>query len=189
MELWVKIALSIGHISWEDNLLGKLHPLHSETFTNEEEVEWDVGKPCIITLSTPWDILESSLLWFIWCQKCEQDLRERQVGTVAWRELHKFKRFIIKRKFLVEKFKLVRMQGSVFCKDVGSFQWQIVPNRFVIPNHLVDQRMGLLFHRNIQMFNNQVNSSNSNFHSHEEMDHRSPTLQNFQPYLKDQEYE
>ncbi len=52
-ELWVRIAFSIGHSSWENNLLGKLHPLHSETFTNEEEVEWDVGKPCIITLSTP----------------------------------------------------------------------------------------------------------------------------------------
>jgi hypothetical protein len=42
---------------------------------------------------------------------------------VAWRELHKFKRFIVKQKLLVEKLKLVWMQGSLFCKDVGSFQW------------------------------------------------------------------
>ncbi len=95
-------------------MLRKLHLLHSETFTNEKEVEWDGGKPCIITLSTPWDIFESFLLWFIWCQKCEQDLRERQVGMVTWIELHIFKRFIVKQELLVEKLKLVWTQGGLF---------------------------------------------------------------------------
>jgi hypothetical protein len=41
--------------------LGELQPPHSE-ITIEEEIEWDIGKSYIITLSTPWDILKSSLL-------------------------------------------------------------------------------------------------------------------------------
>jgi hypothetical protein len=35
--------------------------------------------------------------------------------------------------------------------------------------------MGILFQLQIQMFNNQVNSSNSNFHLVKKIDYRSPT--------------
>jgi hypothetical protein len=31
----------------------------------EEEFEWEVGKLCNISMKTLWDILISSLLWFI----------------------------------------------------------------------------------------------------------------------------
>jgi hypothetical protein len=63
-ELRVRYALLARHSSWEDILLGELQPPCSEV-TNEEEIEWDIGKSYIITLSTPWDIFKSFLLWFI----------------------------------------------------------------------------------------------------------------------------
>jgi hypothetical protein len=65
-ELKVRYVLLAKHSSWEDVLLGQLQPPLSEV-TNEKEIEWDISKSCIITLLTPWDILKSFLLWFIWC--------------------------------------------------------------------------------------------------------------------------
>jgi hypothetical protein len=40
------------------------------------KMEWAIGKQCFISKWTPWDILRSSLLSFLSCQKCEYDLRE-----------------------------------------------------------------------------------------------------------------
>jgi hypothetical protein len=73
-ELKVTYAFFARHSSLDDILLGKLHSSCHEG-TNEEEIQWVIGKSCIIMLSIPWDILRS-LLWFIWCQKCEKDLKE-----------------------------------------------------------------------------------------------------------------
>jgi hypothetical protein len=63
-ELRVRYAILARHSSWEDILLGELQPPCNE-ITNEEEIEWDIGKSYIITLSIPWDIFKSFLLWFI----------------------------------------------------------------------------------------------------------------------------
>jgi hypothetical protein len=54
---------------WEEILLGELHQPRNELV--DEEKKWDVGKPSIISMKIPCDILKSSLLWFIWCQKCK----------------------------------------------------------------------------------------------------------------------
>jgi hypothetical protein len=63
-EFRVTYVFMARHNSWEDILLGDFQPPHSEV-TNEEEIEWDISKSYIISLSIPWDILRSSLLWFI----------------------------------------------------------------------------------------------------------------------------
>jgi hypothetical protein len=104
-ELKVTYALFAIGSSLEDVLLAKLHSPCREG-PNEEEIQWVIGKFCNVMLSIPWDIFKS-LLWFIWSQKCEQDLKEGhfhlsivmfwtwqttiKVGIVAWKELHKFK--------------------------------------------------------------------------------------------------
>ncbi len=73
-ELKVTYALFARHSSLEDILLGELHSPCREG-TNEKEIQWVIGKSCIVMFSIPWDILKY-LSWFIWCQKCEQDLKE-----------------------------------------------------------------------------------------------------------------
>jgi hypothetical protein len=51
-----------------------------------------------------------------------------QVEMVAWKKVHRFKRSIGKQEFLVVKFKKVWTHGGLLCKDIRTFQWQIVPN-------------------------------------------------------------
>jgi hypothetical protein len=48
----------------------------------EENMEWDIMNPNIISMRIPWDILKSYLWWFIWCQKCDYDIIEG-VATLA----------------------------------------------------------------------------------------------------------
>jgi hypothetical protein len=92
-----------------------------------------VGKLCNFLVKTPWDIFRFSLIWFIWCQKCEYDLREGQfhvgvalfrawqttiqVGMATWKELHKQIRFVKTLDNLICEFKQVWTQGNLLCKD------------------------------------------------------------------------
>jgi hypothetical protein len=101
----------------------------------------------------------------------------------TWRELHRFKRSIDKHKPLVVKFKKVWAHGCLFCKDISTLLWQIVPNRFFFPKHMVDYRMGLFICPEVQMHNNQDIGSNSNSHGVEEIGHKNPTSENYQPSL------
>jgi hypothetical protein len=163
----------------------------------DEKMEWDVGKPYIISMRTPWDIFKSSLLWFIWCQKCEQDLRKWHfhlgiilfrswqttvhVGMVAWKELHGFKKSNRKQKKLVAKFKKVWTQGGLFYKNSGRLHWQIMLNSYYIPKHMVDHRSGLLIRPLVQVFSVHESNTNNNSLRDDEKLQRSPTPQSFQP--------
>ncbi len=109
-ELRVRYALLVGHSSWEDILLGELQPPRNEV-TIKKEIEWDIGKSCISTLTTPWDVFRSSLLIHLvskmWArlERWTFSLRYHyfwawqttiQMGMATCRELHRFKRSINK---------------------------------------------------------------------------------------------
>ncbi len=160
-------------------------------------MEWDVDKPYTISTKTPWDILKSSLLWFICCQKCEHDLREGrfhlgrtlfrswqtivQIGMAAWKELHRFKRSNRKQEELVVEFKKIWTQGGLVYKNSSRLQWQIMLNSYYLPKHMVDHRFRLLIRPLVQVFSVHENSTNNNSLKDDEKLQKSPTPQSFQP--------
>ncbi len=51
-------------------------------------------------------------------------------------------------------------QGKVFCKDFGVLQWQILLNKYFLPKHMVDRRVGLIGKQHVQVFN-EISSNSS----------------------------
>jgi hypothetical protein len=142
-------------------------------------------------------ILRSSLLWFIWCQKCKHDCKEGhfhlgitlfrfwqttiQTCMAAWKELHRFKRSDRKQEELVANLKKLWTQGGLLCRDSSRLQWQIVSNNYYLPGHMANHRFGLLIRPSVQVFSVHESSTNINSLRDEKKLQRSPTPQSFQP--------
>jgi len=58
---------------------------------------------------------------------------KKQVRIIA--KLHKFFKSIEKCEKMIIQFKKVWRQGGLLCKELGSFQWQIIPNMYYLPKH------------------------------------------------------
>jgi hypothetical protein len=43
---------------------------------------------------------------------------------------------------MIIQFKKVWRQGGLLCKELGSFQWQIIPNMYYLPKHMANHRLG-----------------------------------------------
>ncbi len=186
-EIRVRSSLPPKFDSWEDILLGEVP--QPQNVVAKNEFEWNVGKLCNFLVRTPWDILKFSLLWFIWCQKCERDLKEGQfhlgvaffwawqitiqVGIVAWKELHKHKRFVEKLDNLICEFK----QGWIyFVRTMGSFISKSY-NKYFLPKHMVDHRVGLTIKQHVQASNKQNNIPTMEDTIGEHVDGRHQTFQ------------
>jgi hypothetical protein len=73
---------------------------------------------------------------------------------------------------MIIQFKKVWRQGGIFCKELGSFQWQIVPNMYYLPKHMAIHRLGFFIQP-------QNNSNKSDVFHDEEGAHKSPTPQSY----------
>lgn len=62
--------------SWEEVLFGSLGaPVAAGGDTTTDGEDWDTGTPCQVNSETPWNMLRYALIWSIWCQHCDFDLR------------------------------------------------------------------------------------------------------------------
>jgi hypothetical protein len=62
-------------------------PRLPERERSDSDTLWDVGQSYTINPSTPWDIIRCALLWYIWCQHCEHDLRRGtfHIGIILYK--------------------------------------------------------------------------------------------------------
>lgn len=148
-----KAGLQPGLMTWEEVLYGDLGtPNTPGRGVQDTDTLWDAGQPCSINVSTPWNIIRHALLWYIWCQHCEHDMRDGafhigialfrawqvtvQVGMGAWRELQKNrrKRNPEKHSAMEQLFLLIWCQANLFCSNqAGKPQWNPAPNHEFLP--------------------------------------------------------
>lgn len=131
--------------NWEETLMGKALSTTPQTY--KEEIPWRAKKAFMITSNTPWDMLCTNLLWFIWTQKCNHNFREEvfslasalhsawqttiQIGMATWYEIEKFrdKRNQQKQAHLEDSFINIWTEGEIFSsKRNGSLQWRFTPD-------------------------------------------------------------
>jgi hypothetical protein len=115
----------------------------------------------------PWEILRACLLWFLWCQKCEFDLRNGdfhirvalylawqqtiQIGMGQWYELTKYngdREKSNKQQQKEEEFLVTWSYGGVFCSTDRDIRWHIAPHREFLSRDLANRyrsfRLGLI---------------------------------------------
>jgi hypothetical protein len=77
-----------GKETWDLILYGDIgRPLPLGRQPQDEEILWEGGQKCSISSNTPWNLIRQALIWYIWCQHCEHDLREGifHIGTVLYK--------------------------------------------------------------------------------------------------------
>lgn len=79
--LLIKAKYNMPLFNWHDILYGNLgrplaRGLDPDPRDPDEDITWDAGTSCTINSGTPWMVIRYALLWYLWCQHCEHDLRE-----------------------------------------------------------------------------------------------------------------
>ena len=126
-----KANLEANIDSWIDIVVGKF-PINNKT-TYIEDTPWEAATSYTINGNTPWDILRTNLLWYLWTQECEHNYRRTQfslaqalantwrttiqLGLAAWRKILKLqqKGNPLKQLQIEESFKDMWNTGQVFC--------------------------------------------------------------------------
>lgn len=161
--IWVKVRELFSGISgapmissWELALYGNLgHPRIDDM---AEDVLWESGTHCTISARTLWDTFRMALIWFMWCQYVQYDLKNgdfhigvimfrawqltTQIGMAAWRQLQKFKRKRNPQKHAEMERILLNIwgQGGVFCTTDGrSPKWRLLPLPTFLPRELASR--------------------------------------------------
>lgn len=139
--------------TWEQALYGNLgHPRFNNT---AEDILWDSGAQCAISARTLWDTFRMAIIWFLWCQYVQYDLKEgnfhvgiilfkawqttAQIGMAAWRQLLKFKRKRNPQKHaeMERTLLLIWGQGNIFCSPQGRIPiWRPIPRHSFLPREL-----------------------------------------------------
>lgn len=145
-------------LTWESVLYGHLgRPCPAGREQAADDTIWKTAKPCVINQETPWLIIRSALLWSLWCQHCEYDLRSGlfhvgvaifrswqitvQVGMGAWRELQRYKRKRASEAHatMEQRFMEIWTVGDLFCSDRGGTPaWHPAPSPEYLPRDYSD---------------------------------------------------
>lgn len=158
--IWIKVRELLIGISgaplidtWEMALYGDLgHPRIKEI---AEDALWESGTHCTISARTLWDTFQMAIIWFLWCQYVQYDLKHgdfhigvimfrawqltAQIGMAAWRQLQKFKRKRNPQKHAEMERLLLSIwgQGGIFCTSDGrSPKWRLLPLPSFLPRDL-----------------------------------------------------
>lgn len=99
-------------------MYGRCHPPGGNTI--ESGSPWDAGHKITMSDNTAWELLRACLIWFIWVNKCNQELNSKsfstgkvlfyawkttiQIGMEVWNELHRHKRREERKQELLLKF-------------------------------------------------------------------------------------
>jgi hypothetical protein len=150
------VGLPTRLLGWWEALSGIYDPLGQPSTTGFYAQHNPTVDPTKID-ETPWEILRLSLIWFLWYQKCEFDLRRGdfhvgialsrawqtivQAGMGAWQELTKFngEETSEKQKQKEESFIRTWSHGGIFCKTERGISWQIVPHRDFLTRNLANR--------------------------------------------------
>lgn len=110
-----------GYSTWQEILYGKSKPPGSSSIGSS--FAWDVANKIIVSDNTTWELLRACLLWFIWVEKCNQELNGTtfslgkalfyvwktmvQIAMEVWSEQHRHKRSEERHERLFMKFKKI----------------------------------------------------------------------------------
>lgn len=165
--------------NWEETLMGKA--LATTGQCHEVELPWGADKAYTINSNSPWDMLRTNLLWYIWVQKCNHNFREEkfnltsalyrawqttiQIGMAAWYEIQKFRGRRNQQRQLQLEEACIRIwtKGNIFANESqGNIQWKHTPDSTFLKRELAEEFLGTRNQRRDRQPSQSSNSSLAN---------------------------
>jgi hypothetical protein len=150
------VGLPAPNTSWHSKLTGLERP--NTQLAGRPDIDIDeLRRPPPETSEKPWEILRMAIIWSLWCQKCEHDLREGQFhigialfqswqltvqsGMGAWRELIRYAKEPKSKKQQQREadFKTIWAARGIFCTLQGSqIKWKMAPGPVFLSRDLAN---------------------------------------------------